>query len=421
MRVLEDTDERVTAAPVRPAPPSLTGRQWLTLVLLAAVQFTHVLDFMIVMPLEPRFEAELHISTEQFGFMVSVYGLAASLAALLLASWLDRFDRKATLLALYAGFTISTFLCGVAPNFKLLMAARALAGAFGGVVAGTLLAIVGDAFPPARRATATGAVMSAWSVASIVGVPAGLLFAHGSSWGWRGPFLVLAVLSAAVFLLALFVLPSVRGHLEDLSLLRPGLWNVIREPRHLRAYALMGSLVLSTFTVGPYLAAFFVKNLRHSESDLFWVYLCGGTATLVTMNLIGRLADRVDRLLVFRVMALATAASLVLLTNLPEGWPLTAALTATTLFMVMSSGRMVPAVALITSSAAPQQRGSFLSVSTAMQQLAAGVAPLLAGLFLGESREGQPLEGFATVGAVAVAITLGSIVLAGLLRSAPTG
>jgi predicted MFS family arabinose efflux permease len=393
----------------------LSGRQWLLLLLLAAVQFTHIVDFMIVMPLAGPLEEDLGIHTRQFGWVVSVYGGAACLAGLLLASLLDHFDRKRSLLALYAGFTLGTLLCALAPSYEWLLVGRAVAGAFGGVAAAAVLAIVGDAFPDRRRGLATGVVLSSFSVASIVGVPAGLLLAGYSELGWRAPFLVLGLGSAAVWLAGCWAVPVLRGHLST-GQRKPGLVEVASRGAHLKAYALMLSLVFASFLIFPYLAVALVKNVGLSQDRLSLVYFFGGLATLVSLNVVGRLADRFSRLWVFRVLALAALVPLVLLTRLPAGTPLAWVLTVTTLVMVLNSGRMVPATAMITSASLPHYRGTFLSINTSVQQLGAFLAPLLAGLFLDDS--GDRLEGFADVGLLSVAVCLLSIVLAGFVRPA---
>src|SRR5579871_557621 len=204
-------EERLAAANARRALPRLTASEWLVLVVLAALQFTHNLDYMIMMPLLPQFEREMGISPQQFGFLVSAYAFSAGISGLLAAVVIDRFDRKRALLLLYAGFTVGTLLCALAPGYLCLLLARTVAGAFGGVVAATSLAIIGDLFSDSRRGRAMGVMMSAFSVALIVGVPAGLYLAN--RFGWRSTFGVLGVVSALVLLLVLRVLPPLRGHL----------------------------------------------------------------------------------------------------------------------------------------------------------------------------------------------------------------
>ena len=394
----------------------LSRGEWLLLLVLAAVQFTHILDFVIMMPLGPQFKHDLQLSDQRFGFLVSAYAFSAALAGLLAAWFIDRFDRKRALLGLYAGFTAGTLCCSAAPNYALLLAARALTGAFGGVVAACILAIVGDAFPGPRRGRAMGAIMSAFSVASIAGVPAGLHLANLMN--WRAPFLALGVLSMAVFVLVGFVLPPMRGHLVR-GRQSANLWSIFLQPTHQRAYLLMTALVLSTFMIVPYLASYLVANTGRTQKELPYVYLCGGLATLVTMTLFGWLSDRLGKLPVFRCLALFTLVPILLVTNLPAV-ALATALGVFTLFMVTSSGRMVPAMALITASAVPRNRGGFLSVNAAVQQAAAGLASALGGFMLGQGANGE-ITGFPLVGGLACAATLASVWLAGRLRTADGG
>ncbi len=396
----------------------LTAAEWLVLLALAAIQFTHIVDFMIVMPLEPDLKESLRINPQQFSFIVAAYAFSASLAGLCAARFMDRFDRKTALLWLYAGFTIGTLFCALAQDYVLLLAARAVAGAFGGVVAASILTVIGDAFPDAHRGRATGVVMSAFSVASIAGVPAGLYLAN--HFGWRTPFAVIAGLGAGVLLLVRFALPPMRGHLvRGHPLANSTSWKMLLHPNHLRAYSLMTALVLSTFLIVPFLASYLVANVGVSKHQLPYVYLCGGLATLLTMTWFGRLADRFGKLPVFRVLALLTMIPMVLLTNLPPV-PLLMALVVSTLFMITTSGRMVPAVALITASAAPRHRGSFLSVNGAVQQMAMGLASVLSGFIIGETAEGS-LTGFPLAGLWAMVAILMSVWLAGRLRPAEGG
>jgi predicted MFS family arabinose efflux permease len=394
------------------------------LLVLASVQFTLIIDFVIVMPLGPAVKSALTLSNQQFGWMVSAYGFTAAVTGLLAAVFLDRFDRKRSLLVLFAGFALGTLLCGVAPNFLVLLLGRAVAGGFAGVMGANVLAIVGDVFPESRRATAMGVIMSAFS---IVGIPAGIFLANQSS--WQAPFLVLAGLCLPMLLMAWRVLPPLRGHLRRrgaqpatlLGVLRR-LLGVLLHPTHLRAYALMTALVLSTFTILPFLTIYLVNNVGRSMTELPYVWLCGGVGTLLTTTPVGYIADRWGKLFVFRALALFCLVPVLLITNLPPV-SLVTTLLVTTLFMVATSGRMVPAMAMITASAAPNQRGSFMSVNSSVQQMVMGAAPILSGLILGAEPEGQtsrPLEGFPLVGVVAATAMVASVLLAGRLRRGST-
>jgi predicted MFS family arabinose efflux permease len=387
------------------------------LLVLAAVQFCHVCDFIIMVPLGPALERSLHIHTRQFGVLVSAYGFAACVTALLMSRWVDRFDRKRSLLLLFGGFIIGTLLCAIAPGYWMLLAGRLIAGGSGGVIGAAVLTIVGDAFPPARRATATGVVMSAFSVASIAGVPGGLFLAEWSAAGWRAPFAVLTALSAVLFVLAVFAIPPIRGHLGGTN--RPmSFLDVLRHPAHVRAYALMLALVCSTFAMMPYLPKFLIDNVGFQLGELQLMYLVGGAAALVSMNVVGRLADRYSRLLMFRILASAALIPLVLLSVLPHGTPSPIVLVLTTLVFILTSGRMVPAMAMITSAAEPAYRGGFMSVNAAVQLFGTGVAPMLASLVMPDARPDEPLAGYPLVASICAVIGLLAVYLGGLLQPA---
>jgi predicted MFS family arabinose efflux permease len=396
----------------------MSSRELLLLLILASVQFTHIVDFMIIMPLGPVFRHEMGLTPAQFGSVVSAYTVSAGIAGLLAARFLDRFDRKRALLTLYAGFTAGTLLCAVAPDYSFLLAARTVTGAFGGVAAAVVLAIVGDAFPDARRGTAMGVIMSAFSVASIAGVPLGLYLAEVN--GWRHSFIVLGGFSAGVLGLAAVVLPPLRGHLGRGQRRPVSTWSVLIHPNHLRAFAFTTALVFSTFMLAPFLATYLEANVGLRQDELKYMYLCGGLATLGTMTLFGRLADRFGKLRVFRILVVITLAPIFLVTNLPPGLALPLVLIITTWFMIMASGRMVPAMALITASSAPAYRGSFMSLNSAVQQMGCGLATWVAGMILQEGERGA-LSGFSIVGLLACVATVVSLVLAGRLRKAAGG
>lgn len=393
------------------APNPRAARDWPVLLVLAGVQFGHLLDFAILLPLGSRYQRELELTPARFGLVVSAYAFMACLSGLLAATCIDRFDRKRALLFLQAGFSVATLLCGLASTFEMLLVGRCLAGAFGGVLGAVVFAILGDHFPEDRRGWATGVVLSAFAVATIAGVPLGLTLAQ--TLGTGSPFVALAGFSAGVLLLAGCLLPPLPCHGRACQVVSS--WQVLVQPALLRAHVLMGAVVLGAFTLIPYLPTFLVANVGWQEKDLRWMYLCGGLATLLTNPLSGWLADRLGKLLVFRVLVLLTIIPIVLLTN--EG-PATVGTTLmlTTLLVVCSSGRMVSAVALVTSSAPSAYRGRFLSLNASVQQLAMGLAALLAGALIRQAGPGQPLERYPLVGLLACALAVVSFCLAGAVR-----
>ena len=398
--------------PERGFDQGLTRSEWLLLLVLAAVQFTHSMDFMVMMPLGPQCREELSINPQQFALVVSSYGFSAAIAGFLAAFFIDRFDRKVTLLVLYAGLITGTLLCAIAPGYWSLTLARIVAGAFGGIGGAFILVIIGDAFPEIRRGRATGVVMTAFSIASIAGLPAGIML--GNRFGVRTPFGILGLFGLVTWLVAFKILPRMRGHLIRGRGSMAETLDVLRQPAHLRAYAFMIMLVLGSFTIAPHFSDFLVHNVGRAKDDLAYVYLCGGLLTFVTLPLVGRWADRIGKLQVFRLMAACTLVTILVMTNLPALalWPI---LVVTTFYWIFTSGRWVPAMALVTSSALPGYRGSFMSINASLQQMAIGLASVVAGAVIGEAPSGE-LTGYSIAGLIAATSTGISMLLAGRLR-----
>jgi predicted MFS family arabinose efflux permease len=387
----------------------------LLLFVLAAIQFTAVVDFLIILPLGPQYMRVFSIGPPQFGVIVSSYAISAGICGVAACFFLDRFDRKRALLVLYLGFTVGTFFCALAPTYHLLVAARAVAGAFGGVVGALILAIVGDVIPEARRGAAMGLVMSSFSVASICGVPIGLVLA--SHINWHVPFFVLAALSLFVLAAAAWVMPSLRGHLARVRDEHPvaRTLTVLGRPDHQMAFLFMALLTFTGFVVFPNIANYMVMNVGLTEKQLPWIYLAGGLCTVFSMNWIGRWADRSGKLRVFVLMSLSATIPLLAITNLPRVH-LVIAVATSTLLMICMSGRMVPAMSMMTATIEAQYRGGFMSINSSVQQFAAGLAAYVSGHIMGQSPSGE-LTHFPAIGAVSVVCALACIYLARYLKS----
>ncbi|HSC79642.1 MAG TPA: MFS transporter, partial [Chitinolyticbacter sp.] len=283
------------------------------LLLLTAVMFITIVDFMVLMPLSPYLMLQFQVDPPRFGLLVSAYSLAAGAASLLAASIADRYDRRHALLFTFAGLTVATFGCALAVDFYTLLIARTVAGVFGGVIGSVVLAIVGDVVPPARRGRAMGWVMLGFSLAAVAGVPLGLFLAEHH--GWRAPFAVLAGASALVWFTVWRLVPAVRGHLAQAP---TGLWQGYREllavPNHWWACGVTALTMLSGFSVIPYISPSLVANVGLDPHYLAWVYFVGGGATLFTRPLVGRLVDRHRQAHVFAVLVLISFVPIVLVT-----------------------------------------------------------------------------------------------------------
>ena len=166
------------------------------LLLLASVNFTHIMDFMIMMPLGNFLMPHFNISAQQFSFLVAAYTFSAAAASFFAASLVDKFDRKNLLLFAYGGFLLCTLLCAVSVTYEMLLSARIAAGVFGGLIGAQVLSIVADLVPFERRGRAMGMIMAAFSAASVFGVPFGLYLSKFFS--WHAPFYFVVAMGAAL-------------------------------------------------------------------------------------------------------------------------------------------------------------------------------------------------------------------------------
>ncbi len=389
------------------------SREIITLLALAAVQFTHILDFMIIMPLGAQLMRVFQITPAQFTHLVASYGLAAALSGLAGGFVLDRFDRKRALLILYTGFGLATLACGFATTHHTLLAARLAAGAFGGLSGAMVTAMIGDIIPPARRGRAMSIVMAAFPVASVLGVPAGLILA--GIYGWHAPFFLLGACALLNLIIASFALPHLRTAMRQNNPFRQ-MREIVTHGIHLRAFALSTALVMAGGCIIPFLAPSLVLNLGITEADLPKAYAVGGLATLVSTPVIGMLSDRFDRLHLLGVISFIAAAVVIVLTNLgPSSLAIACLIMA--LFMVTMSGRFAPAMAMVTNAVEARYRGGFMSVNSALQQAASGLGNVLAGVFI-TTGPGGHLLGYPKLGFVSVGFFVLTVFFAARLRTA---
>ena len=186
-------------------------KERILLLLLASINFTHILDFMVMMPLGNFLMPYFKITPQLFSFVVAAYSIAAAVSGFSAAFFVDRFDRKKVLLFGYIGYIIGTICCGLAPNYALLLTLRIVAGLFGGLIGAQVMSIVADSFPYEKRGQAMGILFSAFSLASIVGVPFALFLADSIS--WHAPFILIGVLGILIIPAVMKYLPSMTGHI----------------------------------------------------------------------------------------------------------------------------------------------------------------------------------------------------------------
>jgi len=384
---------------------------------LSGIQFSNILDVMIIMPLAPMLMRTFHLTAVQFGLLVSAYTFMAAISSILAAMVVDRFDRRRVLLSFFAAFIIATALCAAAPSYHLLLLARGLSGMFGGVLGSLVHVFIADCFPYSRRGQATGKVTAAFSVAVVLGVPFSLLLVNNiPAIGWRAPFIVVALAAMVVWWMAHKSIPSIPTRITDqrFSQTLVPMKQVFSHFNHLRAFAFMMLLMMGGFTVIPYITLYSTLNLHFPESMLPALYFSGGIFTFFTSQWFGRLADIHGKARVFRmiaVIAMLPVLGITQVTNIPW-WGV---LFITTPFFIFVSGRFVPGMAIISSAAIPHLRGTFMSVNSAVQSAASSIASLISGFIITINPQGM-IEHYNIIGYIACSSILVTLWLVGYVK-----
>lgn len=376
--MIEEPGPAPASAPLpssAPPPASAHPSERSIVFLVGAVQFINILDFMMVMPLGPDFAASLGIPTSHIGWIGASYTAAASLSGLAGSLFLDRFDRRSALAVAMLGLVLGTAAGGLASGLFTLMAARVVAGAFGGPATSVSLSIIADVVPLERRGKAMGAVMGAFSAASVLGVPAGLVLSqHG---GWRAPFFSVAALGLAITAMALWFMPRMRGHLaarssRDAGAGEAGSFAMFRRPTVLLALAAPVTMMLAAFSIVPNLATYFQYNAGYPRERLPLLYLVGGAISFFVLRLVGALVDRFGAP---RVSVVGTALYVALLY---VGFiDRIAAIPIMVLFVTFMMSNNFRQVAMSTTSSrvpSPTERARFMSIQSAVQHMASAVA-----------------------------------------------
>jgi predicted MFS family arabinose efflux permease len=400
-------DGAPAAAPV--APVGFSSYQKFVVGMIAFLQFTIILDFMIISPLGAILLRDLHIPTKKFGLVVSAYAFSAAISGLLAAGFADRFDRKKLLLFFYAGFMGGTLLCGLAPTYEFLLGARIVTGVFGGVIGSISMAIITDLFPLNVRGRVMGVVQTSFAASQVLGLPLGLFLAN--RWGWHAPFLMIVALTVVAGGLIVARLRPIDAHLK---LQREGnpfvhLFRTVSQKRYLQAFATTTLLATGGFMLMPFGSTFTINNIGISFSDLPTIYLVTGLCTLVAGPFVGRFSDKLGKYRLFCAGSALTTIMVLIYTHLgPTALPLV--IVVNVLLFVGVTSRMISASALMSAVPDAAHRGSFMSVNSSLQQAAGGVGAAVAGLIVVQTASGT-LEHYDILGYVVVAAMLVVVVM----------
>jgi len=386
-----------------------TSYQKLVVALMAFLQFSIILDFMVMSPLGAMLMPALQVTPSQFGLVVSAYAFSAGISAILAAGFADRFDRKNFLLFFYVGFILGTFLCAMAPTYQFLLFGRIVTGIFGGVIGSVVLAIATDLFPLQMRGRVMGVVQTAFAASQILGLPIGLYFAN--MWGWHAPFMMIVVVSIFVCGIIFVYLKPVDAHLQRGTERNPflHLWSTLTNSRYVLAFAATGLLTLGGYMLMPFASAYTVNNLGIDLDKLPILYLVTGVSAIAVGPLVGRASDAHGKFNVFLFGAALTMVMVAIYTNLGTT-PLPWVLVVNVLLFAGIFARVIPTQALISAIPDPGSRGAFMAVNSSLQQFAGGAASVLAGQIVTQSSSGK-LEHFNYLGFVLISTVLVTVAM----------
>jgi predicted MFS family arabinose efflux permease len=393
--------ESIEATPVATreikASAPFTRYQVFVVAILALLQFSIVLDFMIISPLGDILMKSLYLTPSQFGSVVSAYAISAGVSGLLTAGFADKFDRKRLLLFFYTGFIIGTVLCGLVNTYETMLLARVVTGVFGGVVGSILMAIITDIFSFQQRGRVMGFVQMSFAGSQILGVPVGILLAN--AWGWHSTFFMVAGLAGVIGLAILFRMQPITGHLalqHDKNALQH-LWHTVQKRDYRTGFLATAILSMGGFMLMPFTSAFLVNNVHIAQTDLPIIFFCTGISSMIIMPIIGKLSDKVDKLKLFIAGSVIASVMILIYSNLGPS-PIWVVIAINMILFMGIMSRMVPSMALNSAVPDAADRGAVMSVNSSLQQMAGGFAAMFAGFIVVQDTPTSPLEHFNWLG-----------------------
>lgn len=387
---------------------AFTGYQKFVLGLLVFLQFTIILDFMIMAPLGVMMMPALKMGPSQFGIVHSAYAFSAGLSGLLASGFADRYDRKKMLLFFYVGFVLGTLFCAIAPSYHFMLAARIVTGLFGGVIGSVVLAITADLFALSQRGRVMGFIQTAFAASQILGIPVGLYISN--IWGWHAPFFMIVAVSIIAGGVILIYLKPINEHLKiarvDHSALNH-MVSTVANKKYQLAFAATAFMSIGGFMLMPFGTDFTVNNLKLTMHDLPMIYLITGVATIFIGPLVGKMSDSFGKLRTFVFGAVLSAVMVVYYTNMGPSSLIAVVIVNTVMFIGIFS-RMIPSQALMSALPDPTHRGSFMAISASLQQISGGVAAVIAGYIVVKKPDGFlehfDILGYVLVGTVTVTV-----------------
>lgn len=364
---------------------------------------------MVLSPLGYILLPILNIQPSQFGLVVSAYAFSAGASGLLAAGFADKFDRKKMLLFFYLGFILGTVFCALAPTYNFLLAARIVTGLFGGVIGSISFAIITDIFKMQVRGRVMGFVQTAFGASQVLGLPIGIVLAQ--KFGWHSPFWMISGISIVIWVAIYRYLKPVNDHLKIKSDRNAfeHLFKTISKPAYLRAFIATTLLATGGFMMMPFGSVFSTQNLKIAKENLPILFGITGLFSIIFGPIIGKFSDKIGKFKMFIIGSAITVSMVAIYTNLGPT-PLALVILLNVILFVGISSRMISSMALLTSVPKPEDRGAFMSINSAVQQISGGIASSLAGIIVVQSKTGE-LQYYPQLGLVVIGFILITLIL----------
>jgi predicted MFS family arabinose efflux permease len=384
---------------------TFTSYQKIIILLLAILQFTIVLDFMILAPLGDILMKSMNMSTKQFGTVVSAYAISACISGIFAAGFADKFDRKKLLLFFYTGFIFGTYFCAISYNYETLFIARIITGLFGGVIGSISMAIITDIFSIHQRGKVMGFVQMAFGGSQILGIPIGLVLAN--YWSWHATFYMVLILAILLGIALVIKLNPLTEHLKLINNKNAlqHLLQTIKKKDYRIGFLATALLSMGGFLIMPFSTAFIVNNIHIAQSQVAIIFFFTGIFSIIIMPIVGKLSDKYDKLLIFGIGTIIAIVMVVIYTHLSPV-PIWLVIIVNIVLFIGIMSRMVPATALNSEVPDAYDRGAYMSINSSLQQFAGGIAALFSGLVVVQKSKNSPIENFDILGYVMVVLML---------------
>lgn len=358
------------------------------IIIIALIQFSVVVDFMVLSPLGTFVMKDLVLQPNQFSLVVSGYAFSAFVSALATAGFADRFDRKRMLIFFFSGFILGTLFCALSNSYQTLLFARILTGLFGGVISSISYAIITDLFAVNQRGRVMGFVQMAFGISQIVGIPLGLYLTQLAD--WHMPFYVIVAFAMTLLFAIVIFMKPVNAHLNLANSSTKAIdhfKHIFATKRYLNGFIATALLTTGGYMLMPFGSDFAVQNLKLTEDQLPIMYMATGIFTFVTGPLAGILSDKFGRYSLFVSGTIISTIIVLIYTRLGESslWMIVG---LNVILFVGITFRIVPAQAMMTQIPAPADRGAFMSINSAVQQLSGGIAATVAGMIVYKAENG---------------------------------